>query len=146
MEQYDWEQLQFSIQTNMPLARNEKHQAEYNTQKQYVHQHYESYEDYVKIAFLKWDCKRHLISGKKVAVEGGVNQIDIAVTANIFPYNVKDGIYHYLIWSLNELDNSQIEETLEKNDLKGAIYFVNSMEHRSVKGVWHTHVFSTKEL
>jgi hypothetical protein len=59
---------------------------------------------------------------------------------NDFPYDV-DGTRHYLIWSTTPLDNEQIDD-IAKRHVKGRefIRFVNPMNLRSIRDLWHAHV------
>jgi hypothetical protein len=142
--EYDWKDIQITIDNGSAFQRDPIHQEEYKSKKKYISELYETYEDYVKIAFLKWspitstNCK--IIANKSSEMR------DFAITPNIFPYNVKDGIYHYLLWSLKELNSNEIEKIISDNNLVDSIWMVNRMENRSVKGVWHAHIFSKTKL
>lgn len=73
-----------------------------------------------------------------------------AITLNSFPYNLEKGYYNYILW-LNPLIN--INEELFGNIVKSVKSLLgedilmrqNPVEDRSVLGVLHHHIFSTKD-
>ncbi|KAF9303558.1 hypothetical protein BGZ74_003490 [Mortierella antarctica] len=78
---------------------------------------------------------------------GPLNPLEIALKKNEFPYSVKKGIEHWLIWSRNPLTNEvwtrrYLEERLPGRDY---LFFVNPPELRSVPSIFHVQVFTKGE-
>lgn len=63
---------------------------------------------------------------------------------NDFPYNVETGIQHFLLWSNQGLDVSEIEEYIKHHPATHGsletLWFVNPVELRSIPDMWHAHV------
>jgi hypothetical protein len=142
--EYDWKDIQITIDSGNAFERDPIYQEEYNSQKKYISDLYETYEDYVKIEFLKWSPSTS--TNGKIISNKSSEMREFAITPNIFPYNVKNGIYLYLLWALKELTNNEIETIISDNNLIDSIWMVNRMENRSVKEVWHAHIFSKTNL
>ncbi|KAF9418183.1 hypothetical protein BGZ94_009762 [Podila epigama] len=73
--------------------------------------------------------------------------LEIALRKNEFPYSVKKGIEHWLIWSRHPLtDEVWIRRYLEER-LPGRefLFFVNPPELRSVPNIFHVQVFTKGE-
>ena len=65
----------------------------------------------------------------------------IAWMRNEYPYDVEDTT-HYLIWSTEPLSNDKINEVATKHaNSREFIQFVNPENLKSVKNVWHAHIF-----
>jgi tRNA U38,U39,U40 pseudouridine synthase TruA len=65
----------------------------------------------------------------------------IAWMRNEYPYDV-EGTTHYLIWSTEPLSSDKINEIAAKHaGSREFIQFVNPENLKSVKEVWHAHVF-----
>lgn len=66
-----------------------------------------------------------------------------AITLNNYPYNVEQGVYHYVFW-INP--NTQISEDnmlhISKSLLGDVLYRENPDRVKSVKTVMHYHLFS----
>jgi hypothetical protein len=145
MEQYGWNDLlKLSSMPTTPLARHPKCQHDYQLQKHYVKVNYKSYNDFIKIHILGWDYR--IEKCKKVAVPAAAFTA-YAITPNPFPYNVQRGINHYILWCVEQLTEDQIDAVLSKHYIDSdSIWMVNTIENRSVKGVWHAHIFSKQTL
>tara|TARA_Y100000114_G_C11686840_1_gene291509 strand:- start:499 stop:840 length:342 start_codon:yes stop_codon:yes gene_type:complete len=74
------------------------------------------------------ELKSKLFSNNKVWV----------MTKNKFPYHFIDDTQHYLIWFKNKPNFKLVEFLLRDYEY---VYFENSPENRSIKGISHVHVF-----
>ncbi|KAG0050067.1 hypothetical protein BGZ83_005152 [Gryganskiella cystojenkinii] len=75
---------------------------------------------------------------------GPVDPLEIVLKKNEFPYSVKKGIEHWLIWSRHALTDEVwirrfLEERLPGRDY---LYFINPPELRSVPSIFHVQVFT----
>ncbi|KAF9187863.1 hypothetical protein BGZ50_001719 [Haplosporangium sp. Z 11] len=78
---------------------------------------------------------------------GPVDPLEIALKKNEFPYSVKPGIEHWLIWSQRPLTDEvwirrYLEERLPGRDF---LFFINPPELRSVPSIFHVQVFTKGE-
>ncbi|KAF9290665.1 hypothetical protein BGZ68_006380 [Mortierella alpina] len=78
---------------------------------------------------------------------GPVDPLEIALKKNEFPYSVKPGIEHWLIWSRHPLTDEvwirrYLEERLPGRDY---LFFINPPELRSVPSIFHVQVFTKGE-
>lgn len=65
----------------------------------------------------------------------------IAWMRNEFPYDVEDST-HYLIWSVDPLDKEKTREIASRHaNGREHFVFVNPENLKSVKELWHAHVF-----
>lgn len=71
------------------------------------------------------------------------NKNFVCYALNLFPYSVKQGIYHCVAWFKNHnLDpDNFIESELRILGIKDYIIFTNNVENRSVPSLHHTHIF-----
>lgn len=87
------------------------------------------------------------VSSPPSSPTGPLNPLEIALKKNEFPYSVKKGIEHWLIWSRNPLTDEvwirrYLEERLPGRDY---LFFVNPPELRSVPSIFHVQVFTKGE-
>jgi len=78
---------------------------------------------------------------------GPVDPLEVTLKKNEFPYSVKKGIEHWLIWSRTPLTDEvwirrYLEERLPGRDY---LYFINPPELRSVPSIFHVQVFTKGE-
>ncbi|KAF9585014.1 hypothetical protein BGW38_004267 [Lunasporangiospora selenospora] len=78
---------------------------------------------------------------------GPVDPLEVALKKNEFPYSVKPGIEHWLIWSRHPLTDEvwirrYLEERLPGRDF---MFFINPPELRSVPSIFHVQVFTKGE-
>ena len=65
------------------------------------------------------------------------------IKLNDFPYNVEDNIIHYVLW-LNDIYPNNIIQDIINQEFKGyqsVIWWVNAENIRSIKNIYHAHVF-----
>lgn len=87
------------------------------------------------------------VSSPPSSPTGPLNPLQIVLKKNEFPYSVKKGIEHWLIWSRNPLTDEvwirrYLEERLPGRDY---LFFVNPPELRSVPSIFHVQVFTKGE-
>jgi hypothetical protein len=68
---------------------------------------------------------------------------DWGITINKFPYNLEKDIFHYVLWfnSSEERSIQEIENVINRINPK-PVWFINSVENRSVKTFFHVHIFT----
>ena len=73
-------------------------------------------------------------------IQKKMKDLPIKWARNDFPCDVEE-TRHYVIWSTHPLENERIDEIAMKH-VNGREYirFVNPMNMRSVKDIWHAHV------
>lgn len=73
-------------------------------------------------------------------------------TLNTFPYNLEDNIKHYIIWlnpiyyndkqiNFNNIKHIDFIKSIINVPYDDFIFFENNIQHRSVLGIRHIHVF-----
>lgn len=104
---------------------------------------YASRGDYIRIHSLKWSHE-YTKDGKIKAVKNS-KSLDMFLEPNIFPYNLRKGIEHYILWFNKPLTNDVIDEYL-KNKFKEGIYifFINDPINQSIKDLNHAQIFYKK--
>jgi len=76
------------------------------------------------------------------------------IKLNDFPYNVCDGIDHYILWIrdctmtlleykvyIQNIINNELNIFNTLNESNNLVWFINSPEFRSVKSIFHAHIF-----
>merc|ERR1711964_58876 len=100
---------------------------------------YASTSDSLKQTILNFSTEKNS-EGKLVAVKG-FNSLEFKLTKNRFPYLLKEGLSHAVLWSHNPWDietaREKVAELVAPCDF--AIW-VNEVSYRSVPGLWHTQV------
>ncbi|KAI3658939.1 hypothetical protein MP638_006315 [Amoeboaphelidium occidentale] len=67
--------------------------------------------------------------------------LSVILRQNDFPYNLEEGILHYVLWANKELSKDQIERYLKFSFPKSQIlWFRNPPTHQTVLSLWHIHV------
>ena len=83
------------------------------------------------------------------AVTPTTTDVRIIIRLNDFPYSLEQDITHYCLWSTHALNEHAIERHLRVSfpgrvfdeDL---IWFMNPEHRKSIRDVWHVHVFIRK--
>jgi hypothetical protein len=66
---------------------------------------------------------------------------------NEYPYDLGKNIKHMVLWASEPLEKDKVEEILKQefkqlnNVVKDYFWFEQTVEQKSVKGIWHIHVF-----
>ncbi|KAF9208185.1 hypothetical protein CPC16_008962 [Podila verticillata] len=87
------------------------------------------------------------VSSPPSSPTGPLSPLEIVLKKNEFPYSVKKGIEHWLIWSRSPLTDEvwirrYLEERLPGRDY---LFFVNPPELQSVPSIFHVQVFTKGE-
>ena len=106
--------------------------------------------------------RSYMLHGAEIKKEGGVepylkkkylsSEVKYNMTHNNFPYDMEEGIIHYVIWfkleSFSDFNNpievsKIIQKFKEDNSLEiqDTVFFQNIERLRSVPGIPHIHVF-----
>ncbi len=150
MKHYTWQILKDNIhngQTNLDFERKSNIQKKYSEAREYVKSlNFRKYSDFIKIKHLAYNSnlnKDGLIVSRKVKCS-----LSYKFVENEYPYYFKDeSIKHYIIWSLKPLDHYDIYKIINENNNKyiNWTWFVNTTDKKSVKDLWHCHVFLKME-
>lgn len=104
-----------------------------------VDQKYSSRADYIRISSLKWKAFVGA-DGKMIAVKHAAS-LKYFLEPNLFPYNLRKGMRHYVLWSESPLEHAQVDAILDKEiGAKNIIWFVNTAQNQSIHGLWHAQV------
>lgn len=68
---------------------------------------------------------------------------EFVIVPNTYPYHFVDGTKHLLYWSQKPINFNQLEEEINKFG-KEYIYFENLLENKSIKDIYHAHIFIKK--
>lgn len=124
------------------LYRSIENQKKYLKHRDATMRRYESYEDYIKIRHMGFDA----ISGedgRKMATDANGHTKPWYFSKNMFPYEIGNGVRHYVLFAQKPMSSKKTEELLGK--LLGGkeyAYFRNPPGSRSVPGLWHVQVFA----
>lgn len=137
------------------LKRNDEINNLYNIYKQEILKEWVSIEDVAKVKFLGASVLENTEGLKRAHFEGDVMRYSLQ--KNEYPYDVEQNIKHLVLWSLQPIDPKEIDLILEKElsarareegtcsfshkDYKDLCWFEQTIDQKSVKGVWHVHVF-----
>lgn len=137
---YTWEYLKNNIsKNNIILSRLADIQQKYIVNKNNILKKYVTYEDFIKIKYLKF--KAYQINMKIVAIKHK-DSLGLNFVLNKYPYNIQKNIKHYILFSIKPL--SITEQNIIINNLIPQYKFlniVNNISDRSIKNLWHCHVF-----
>lgn len=106
-----------------------------------VRNDYASVGDFIKIDV--FEAAVHSSDGKKHAVDVEHASERVVWRLNDFPYNLEDGIQHWLLWSTRELAKGRMQQLIDDKFPAGSwdrLTFVNPAPLQSVLSVWHCHV------
>lgn len=138
---YNWETIKKYIEVNegYKLTRTNESREEYNKFIDSLKK-YKSIKDYIYITYLKSES---IIENNKIcSIKKGMKKYNLC--KNIYPYNVESNIKHYILWSIEDLEekDDKINKIIKK--FKGNcdyLYFYNPKGKRSISDVFHIHVF-----
>ena len=68
---------------------------------------------------------------------------EFVIVPNTYPYHFVDGTKHLLYWSQKPIDCSELERNINKL-CKEYIYFENLDNNKSIKDIYHAHIFVKK--
>ena len=69
---------------------------------------------------------------------------------NDFPYNLEEGVEHFLLWSNQDLSPDEIDTYIQEHtvslDPLDTLWFVNPTELKSIPDLWHAHVMVRRDI
>lgn len=146
---YTWQVLKDNIidgQTSLEFERREAMQIKYHEARQYTQSlKFRNYSDFIKIKHLAYKSNVNangVISSRKTKCS-----LPCKFVENEYPYYFTDEtIKHYLIWSVKPLDHQDICDVVldSKVQYTDMTWFVNTTAKKSVKDLWHCHIFLKK--
>ena len=85
----------------------------------------------------------YILNKEPVNLDFIKSEKDWRISINNFPYNLEKDITHYLLW-FNSPDERSIEEieSVINRISPTPVWFINSVENRSVKIYFHIHIFT----
>lgn len=147
---YTWQTLKNNItngRTDLEFQRKDEIQSKYYEAREYVTKsNFRQYSDFIKIKHLSYSSsmnKDGVIVSRKVK-----DSLPHLFVENEYPYCFDDeNIKHYLIWSLKHLDYNEICTIVKDNNIQHTdwTWFVNTTAKKSVKDLWHCHIFLKME-
>ncbi|KAF9994192.1 hypothetical protein BGZ79_001087 [Entomortierella chlamydospora] len=161
--QFSWSELTKMIASKdlTPLGRSEQVQEAYQRAIKRRNMKYGSADEYIRQRILHWppaekdaetsdgnesssSCSSASPSSSPT---GPVDPLEVRLKKNEFPYSVKPGIEHWLIWSRRPLTDENWIRAYLKERLPGRdfLFFVNPPELRSVPTIFHVQVFTKGE-
>ena len=150
MKHYTWQTLKENIingQTNLDFERKNNIQNKYYEAREYVKSlNFKRYSDFIKIKHLAYNSnlnKDGLIVSRKVKCS-----LSYIFVVHEYPYYFEDkNIKHYIIWSLKPLEYHDVYKIINDSNIEYVdwTWFVNDVEKKSVKDLWHCHVFLYKK-
>lgn len=123
------------------LKRSDKINNLYNIYKKKILKEWVSIEDIAKIKFLGASILINT-EGLKYAYFNDI-PIRYSLATNEYPYDVAKNVKHLVLWSLQSIESKEIDSILQR-ELRGhkeLCWFEQTVDQKSVKGVWHVHVF-----
>lgn len=98
-----------------------------------------SFEDYIRHNYLNIPYTMTANGLKKC--EHVSSDVVYNIAKNKFPYNVTDG-KHYVLWATEPLISNVINKIIKQHFVnRSSFWFEQPREFKSVKGVWHAHIF-----
>lgn len=168
--QFSWSELTKLVASKDlgPMGRSEEVQAAYQKAIKRRTKKYGSPDEYIRQRILHWPPAEKTDDGSHSpsysdgnesssscssslsppsSPTGPVDPLEVNLKKNEFPYSVKPGIEHWLIWSRQPLTDEvwirrYLEERLPGRDY---LFFINPPELRSVPTISHVQVFTKGE-
>ncbi|KAF9429313.1 hypothetical protein BGZ76_001502 [Entomortierella beljakovae] len=161
--QFHWGELEKMVASKdlKPMARTKDVQESYQRAIRRRTRKYGSPDEYIRQRILYWppaDKDSESSDGNESSSSsssaspassptGPVDPLEVTLKKNEFPYSVRPGIEHWLIWSRNLLTDEDwirayLQERLPGRDF---LFFINPPELRSVPTIFHIQVFTKGE-
>ena len=125
--------------------RTPKTIAKYKVEKAIITREWISFKDYIQVKFLKYEktdgMKGNYVKNRAIKSE---KSLEFSLEINNFPYK---GFDHKTIWIDDDQDiEKALNFAFEQYKDKDYIYFQNSPQNQSVKGVTHFHFLTLKKI
>jgi hypothetical protein len=104
---------------------------------------YRSVEDYIKIRYMHW---QPVLEGTGTGVyhaRATTGSKRSAIAHNDYPYHLKKGFAHFILWSVVPLSPATIERRIRDHfriPREKYIWFINTPHKKSVPTLWHCHI------
>ena len=85
----------------------------------------------------------YILNKEPVNLDFIKSEKDWRISINNFPYNLEKDIVHYVLWfnSPEERSIEEIENVINRIN-PVPVWFINSIENRSIKTFFHVHIFT----
>jgi hypothetical protein len=124
--------------SDIVFQRSYEIQSEYFAHCEKLTNEYVTKGDYILTHYMNWRPFKNS-SGKIFAVSDSHSK-NVVLINNNFPYNLRKGISHEILFSTKLLSLAEIKFYIP--DDKDFVWFVNYIENQSIPELWHTHIFS----
>lgn len=123
------------------LYRSQAMQRLYNQHRLHSQKHYATYVDFLKISLFGFGSslnEQGMITSYKTRTSKTYVFMD-----NRFPYNLRKGIRHCLIFALDALEYQKVDEIIAKHlpSTAKVLWYINDKNVMSIPELWHCHVF-----
>lgn len=123
--------------------------AKYKVEKEMITKEWVSFKDYIQVKFLNYK-KTTKMKGNYVK-SGAIKSeksLEFSLEINNFPYkNFKDRFEHNILWIDDDQDiEKALDFAFEEYKGRDYIYFQNSLQTQSVKGITHFHFLTLKKI
>lgn len=126
------------------IARKPDILANYMDFREKILKQWRSMDDYIKFKYL---IKKYQIDKEGKYYTENSEKIIYALEKNKFPYNIEEKYKHMVLWATAPLSAEEIEKILTENygeNRDNRYWFEQPISLKSVKGVWHVHIFVLK--
>jgi len=153
----DWADLQAKVRGEpVLLHRTAAVQAAYESERVRLGGLYARYSDHIKIKYMRWkgvcgsgDGSGSCNDDKRLVAVRTRGSLTTCMTHNEYPYDLAPGIEHFVLWSTKPPPTPAAIQKLARRflrtrgllDQRQFIARVNSDAERSIKDLWHCHVF-----
>ena len=137
-----WKELVSKITPTHGIIGNiYRSQRLYEQNKLKVRACYASYGDFIKITVLNHGSFLNA-DGLMEAFKTSTS-FDYVMVENMYPYNLRKGIHHDMIWAIQPIKPDLIDNIIraKRPDAKNIVWFVNEEQYMSVPELWHCHIF-----
>lgn len=146
-----WQEIIGYIDTNQlqNLSRHKNGEEVYKNNMKDINNKYNTIDDYIYDTIFGYPT---FINNGKISVMKDINVSELPILRlNDYPYYFEENVCHYILWHTQEFSDSVIEKLLEeklpyilnKPFVKknyDYVYWVNPVNLKSVKNIWHAHV------
>jgi hypothetical protein len=127
------------ISKSILLQRQPGVQAVYTSHLENVDEKYATRADYIKIHSLKW--RPFIGADGKIFAAKHSGSRELFLEPNIFPYHLRKGLRHFVLWSETPVDSDKILNIVSgQTGAKHVLWWVNHSDNRSVLDLWHAQV------
>jgi len=147
---YSWKYLTEIIQNNRNTEQLQRHPDMADLYQQNVENiisKYGSLSDHIKIKYMNWKsvkCCEDLDDRLCAVRKTGNHSLYDIIIKNDFPYNLRKGLEHYVLFSVTPLTDEQVQLRIRYHfeNIKAGnfLWFVNQESNQSIPDLWHCHI------